>query len=112
MHQRIYLYSLIASLVNFGMAKRFTPIRLEDKLRKSLDRFVEDWNRSGAPSTNRTFVITTAIEQYLKNWRPALKKTQAGSRGNSVRHANRVLDFPPSTAKRPIRNRQILRAAV
>jgi hypothetical protein len=90
------------------MAKRATPIRLDEKLLKSLDRFVRDWNQTGAPSTNRTFVMTTAIEQYLKNWRPTLKKY----RGANARVSGRVLDFPRLSAKRPIKDQPISKQAM
>ncbi len=92
------------------MAKRFTPIRLDDKLRKSLDQFVVTWNHSGAPKTNRTLVITSAIEQYLKRWRPILKKFR--STDNVAKVPDRVLAFPHSSAKRSMRDYGFLRRAL
>ena len=94
------------------MAKRSTPIRLEVKLLQSLDRFIVDWNRGGAPSTNRTLVITTAIEQYLKYWRPTLKKFAAAEMGHIARTAERILSFPRSSAKRSVKDHRILKRAV
>jgi predicted transcriptional regulator len=92
------------------MAKRFTPIRLDDKLRKSLDQFVLAWNRSGAPKSNRTLVIATAIEQYLKRWRPMLKKVR--STENAAKAPDRVLAFPRSSTKRSTRDYGFLRQAL
>jgi hypothetical protein len=94
------------------MAKRFTPIRLDERLRKSLDRFVEQWNRGGAPATNRTLVISTAIEQYLKNWRPVLTQIPAIAKGRTSRKSDRVVGFPHSPTERPIRGQQGLRRAM
>ena len=92
------------------MAKRSTPIRLDESLLKSLDRFVETWNRSGAPSTNRTFVITSAIKSYLNDWRPWLRRSMAGGkRGGAHRTSDRVLGFPHSPPQRPIRAEGVLR---
>jgi hypothetical protein len=90
------------------MAKRLTPIRLDENLLRSLDRFVVAWNRGGAPSTNRTLVIRTAIEQYLKHWKPALKKSKAVGKRNAANIPDRVLDFPVSAGP-ATRDQRILR---
>ena len=85
-----------------SVVKRQTPIRLDDRLLKSLDRFIEAWNRSGAPSTNRTLVIRTAIEQYLKIWRPELTKLQRVMNKGRIRDG--VLGFRrPSVGLKPER---------
>lgn len=90
------------------MAKRPILIRLDEKLLKSLNRFVDTWNRSGAPSTNRTLLITTAINKYLKDWGPSIRKPAAvGSRG-AQRTPGRVLGFPHSPGERPTKAQGIL----
>ena len=55
------------------MAKRLLPVRLNESMLTSLDRFVEMWNKSGAPRTNRTLVVESAIDAYLKDWRPKIQ---------------------------------------
>jgi hypothetical protein len=85
------------------MPKRPTPIRLDENLVKSLDRFVEAWNRSGAPSTNRTLVITTAIEQYLKAWRGMLKKRWPGQTRRPPKEREPVLNFPIRSGQQGVR---------
>jgi len=86
------------------MAKRSIPVRLENELVKSLDRFVATWNRSGAPSTNRTFVITTAITEYLNDWKPWLKRSMAArGRGGIPKISDRVLGFPHARPQQPTR---------
>jgi hypothetical protein len=97
--------------LGWEMAKRLTPMRLDAALLKSLDRFVKGWNNSGAPKTNRTLVVVTAIEEYLKRWRPKLSKLRASDQ--VPRLTDRIVVFPSGTSrKRDAKNQRLLKQAL
>lgn len=79
------------------MAKRLLPVRLNERTRAALDRFVRLWNKSGAPQSNRTLIVETAINDYLKRWRPVIGRIRdfQGRAKSKRARVQDVVEFRP-----------------